>query len=83
MDKLIKILEENHDLLSKIVINEESTEISSALPKTLLDLVNQMNEQKENQVDENDDDKTNTDSKLETIVEESGRCFFFHPNTFK
>lgn len=81
MDKLIKILEENHALLSKIVINEESTEISSALPKTLLDLVNQMNKQKENpsenpeKEEENEDDKTKSDSKLETIVEESGMLF--------
>lgn len=39
LDELVTTLEENHDLLSKIAINEESTEISAALPKTLLDLV--------------------------------------------
>lgn len=47
LDKLIKLLEENHDLLTDIVINEESMEHSSALPKTLLDLVNQVQEKTE------------------------------------
>ena len=42
LDKLIRTLEENHDLLKDIVTNEESTEVS-ALPKVLLDLVNSVN----------------------------------------
>lgn len=42
LDKLIRTLEENHDLLKDIVTNEESTEVS-ALPKVLLDLVNRVN----------------------------------------
>lgn len=65
LDKLIRILEENHDLLSKIAINEESTEISTALPKTLLDLVNQMNR--------SPNDRQSSSNKLETIVEETGK----------
>lgn len=67
LNKLIKILEENHDLLSKIAINEESTEISTALPKTLLDLVNQIDDE-EQQKNLHDDNK-----RLETIVEETGK----------
>ncbi|GLV46664.1 uncharacterized protein CBL_11493 [Carabus blaptoides fortunei] len=50
-DKLIKLLQENHDLLTDIVVNEESQEISSALPKVLLDLVNQVNEEKKSVVE--------------------------------
>lgn len=46
LDKLIKLLEENHDLLQEIVINEES-DSSSALSKVLLDLINQINDKKE------------------------------------
>lgn len=46
LDKLIKLLEENHDLLQDIVINDESSS-SSALPKMLLDLVNQINNKEE------------------------------------
>lgn len=68
LEKLIKILEENHDLLSKIAIDEESTEISTVLPKTLLDLVNRMNQQE--QPNEKED---NSPNKLETIVEETGK----------
>lgn len=40
---MIKNLEENHDILTDIVIKEESNEISTALPKVLLDLVSQIN----------------------------------------
>lgn len=69
LDKLVKTLEENHDLLKDIVINEESNAISSALPKVLLDLVNQVNdaETSTNQAD-------STESKLSVIPEESGTC---------
>lgn len=47
LDKLIKLLEENHDLLKDIVVNEESALHSSALSKTLLDLVNRVQEKEE------------------------------------
>ncbi|XP_044750919.1 trichohyalin [Coccinella septempunctata] len=46
-DKLLKRLEENHDLLKDIVNNEVSSEVSSALPKVLLDLVNQISGEKD------------------------------------
>lgn len=51
MDKLTKVLEENHDLLQDIVINEDSGS-SSALPKVLLDLVNQINDKEEKSTSE-------------------------------
>lgn len=42
IEKLIKLLEENHFLLQNIAINEESNQVS-ALPKVLLDLLNEVN----------------------------------------
>ncbi|KRT79200.1 hypothetical protein AMK59_8292, partial [Oryctes borbonicus] len=50
LDNMIKILEENHDLLTNIVINDESNQ-TSALPKVLLDLVKQVNENKKDNRD--------------------------------
>ncbi|KAI4469633.1 hypothetical protein MML48_1g13324 [Holotrichia oblita] len=50
LDNMIKILEENHDLLTNIVINDESNQ-TSALPKVLLDLVNRVNEIKKDNKD--------------------------------
>lgn len=43
----MKRLEENHDLLKDIVNNEVSSEVSSALPKVLLDLINQISAEDE------------------------------------
>ncbi|KAF2899573.1 hypothetical protein ILUMI_06602 [Ignelater luminosus] len=71
LDRLIKTLEENHGLLTDIVINEESNEHSSALPKVLLDLVNQVNNKnKENSQDEQSEQSKQATT-LSTIVEES------------
>ncbi|XP_045464640.1 intracellular protein transport protein USO1 [Harmonia axyridis] len=56
-DKLLKRLEENHDLLKDIVNNEVSSEVSSALPKVLLDLVNQISGENEPSENENCDKK--------------------------
>lgn len=52
LDKLKTILEENHGLLQNIVVNEISKEVSSALPKVLLDLVTQVNEKQSTDNDE-------------------------------
>ena len=40
LDKLLKLLEENHDLLKEISLRE-TDEYSTVLPKTLLDLISQ------------------------------------------
>lgn len=42
LDKLLLKLEENHDLLADMVVREDCSEMSSALPKLILDLVNQV-----------------------------------------
>lgn len=41
LDKLVMKLEENHDLLTDMVVREESSEVASALPKLILDLLSQ------------------------------------------
>lgn len=75
MDKLIKLLEENHDLLTDIVINEESLEHISALPKTLLDLVNQV--QEKNDIEEeslfNTEEKENEADISQTEEPQAGK----------
>lgn len=76
LDKLTKILEENHNLLTDIVINEESGRVSSALPKTLLDLVNRINELEEKKTNlaeskENSRTEEEINNKTETIFNTS------------
>lgn len=70
------MLEENHDLLQKIVINEESN-ASSALPKILLDLVTQINESEKTSTSEENEQDVNKNltkpTRMETIIEDNGR----------
>ncbi|KAH0814699.1 hypothetical protein GEV33_008091 [Tenebrio molitor] len=51
IEKLIKLLEENHHLLQDIAINEDSNQVS-ALPKILLDLVSEVNDSKDTNEEE-------------------------------
>ncbi|GJQ83729.1 hypothetical protein Trydic_g20605 [Trypoxylus dichotomus] len=74
LDNMIKILEENHDLLTNIVINDESNQ-TSALPKVLLDLIKQVNENKKDNKDISCPEETMVPQaekieKLDTIKEE-------------
>ncbi|KAJ8939530.1 hypothetical protein NQ314_011097 [Rhamnusium bicolor] len=68
LDKLQKHLEDHRNLLQDIVVNEISSEVSYALPKVLLDLLNQLSIEEETK--ETGDD-TKDVGKLETIKEES------------
>ncbi|XP_066993861.2 putative leucine-rich repeat-containing protein DDB_G0290503 [Anabrus simplex] len=43
LDKLIKVLQENHDLMTEITTNEESDDTAASLPKLLLNLISQVN----------------------------------------
>lgn len=70
LDKLREELENHHDLLQEIVSNEISSEVSSALPKVLLDLLNEVNTNKE---DDSNDDKVQT---AETNQDEDGTYSF-------
>lgn len=56
MDKLVHRLEENHGLLTHMAENENDLEASSALPKLLLELVNE--------VDEIEKEKSENDAEL-------------------
>lgn len=47
LDKLVHRLEENHGLLTHMAENEDDAEASSALPKLLLELVSQVDENEE------------------------------------
>lgn len=79
LDNMIKTLEENHDLLTKIVSNDESNE-TSALPKVLLDLIKRVNESKKDNRDnedelienENDHQELEKVDKMDTIQEVDG-----------
>ncbi|KAL0280205.1 UNVERIFIED_CONTAM: hypothetical protein PYX00_001574 [Menopon gallinae] len=42
LDKLTELLQENHDLITELTLRENSSEIASALPKLLLDLITQV-----------------------------------------
>lgn len=70
LDKLQKHLEQHHDLLQDIVINEVPSE-SYALPKVLLNLVNQVEAGKS----DNQSEDTLQTRGLETIEEEESGNF--------
>lgn len=72
LDKLQKHLEQHHDLLQDIVINEVESETTYALPKVLLDLVNQVEAKTVEERPHEDVQIRN----LETIEEETGRLLF-------
>lgn len=42
LDRLTRLLQENHDLITEITIKEDSSEAAATLPKLLLDLVTQV-----------------------------------------
>ncbi|KAK9878024.1 hypothetical protein WA026_020650 [Henosepilachna vigintioctopunctata] len=73
LDKLLKQLEAHHDLLKDIVSNEVSSEVSSALPKVLLDLVNQISLESQD---------ISTDSDFGNATEQSAKeCYELVPAT--
>lgn len=74
LDKLVSKLEENHDLLADMVVREESSEIASALPKLILDLLNQTVDEK---TDENPIEETSVS------VSNSGENCFIYEFTYQ
>ncbi|CAH0686252.1 unnamed protein product [Spodoptera exigua] len=68
LDTLVQRLEENHGILTQMAEKENGSEASSALPKLLLELVSQVDENEEKYIGEisNDNDQT---SKEETSTE--------------
>lgn len=69
LDKLVNRLEENHGILTQMAEQENGSEASSALPKLLLQLVSQVEENNENK---QSDTSVNADEITEDIHKESG-----------
>ncbi|XP_050344400.1 uncharacterized protein LOC126769582 [Nymphalis io] len=81
LDKLVHRLEENHGLLTQMAGRENGSEVSTELPKLLLEIVSQIDEEDNNDLNintndqtttiaENDFQKTDTHSSLNTTPEE-------------
>lgn len=77
LDKLVHQLEENHGLLTHMAGKEDCPEVSTELPKLLLEIVNQIDEKDENNCNSTSIKEANTDndsnkpdiSKAEEIVQ--------------
>lgn len=75
LDKLTELLQENHDLITELTLRENSSEIASALPKLLLDLITQVDgngqliqEQGKEDLSETDTTSEQSDSFVEGAV---------------
>lgn len=62
LDKLVHQLEENHGLLTHMAGREDCPEVSTELPKLLLEIVNQIDEQDENNCNYTYTKESNTDN---------------------
>ncbi|CAG9788147.1 unnamed protein product [Diatraea saccharalis] len=74
LDKLVHRLEENHGILTQMAERENDTEASTALPKLLLELVNQIEEEEDLKKEEDLHDKSETSS--EQNIRDSGTIDF-------
>ncbi|CAK1543161.1 unnamed protein product [Leptosia nina] len=71
LDKLVKRLEENHDILTHMAEKENGSEVSSALPKLLLELVNQVDDLNNKEtIDTNEQGIANIEADQEPIKAE-------------
>lgn len=76
MDKLAHRLEENHGLLTQMAERENDSEALTALPKLLLELVNQVDESEENkQATTISEDDTEKPMALQEISEEDSGIY--------
>ncbi|XP_045499501.1 paramyosin [Colias croceus] len=62
LDKLVKLLEENHGILTHMAEQESGSQVSSALPKLLLELVNQVDDSNKETIEDNLQTTTNDES---------------------
>ncbi|XP_038212485.1 paramyosin [Zerene cesonia] len=62
LDKLVKLLEENHGILTHMAEQENGSQVSSALPKLLLELVNQVEDSSRETYENNLQTPTNDES---------------------
>ncbi|KAJ8720288.1 hypothetical protein PYW07_012331 [Mythimna separata] len=70
LDTLVQRLEDNHGLLTQMAEKENGSEASSALPKLLLELVSQVDENAEKYNDDKTTDENDGSSKQETSTSE-------------
>ncbi|XP_004928304.1 myosin heavy chain, cardiac muscle isoform [Bombyx mori] len=72
LDKLVHRLEENHGLLTHMAEKENGSELSTALPKLLLELVSQVEDNEEtNNNEENLDDECKSSQENHHVTEEA------------
>ncbi|CAH1636832.1 unnamed protein product [Spodoptera littoralis] len=70
LDTLVQRLEENHGILTQMAEKENGSEASSALPKLLLELVSQVDENEEKYINETQNDNANEPKDKEEISAE-------------
>lgn len=77
LDTLVQRLQENHGLLTQMAEKENDSEASSALPKLLLELVTQVDENEDKCSDENNkiDDQASSQEAM-TSEQGSGKYIF-------
>lgn len=70
LDTLVQRLEENHGILTQMAEKENGSEVSSALPKLLLELVSQVDENEEKYIDRTSNDNVNEPKEKEEVSTE-------------
>ncbi|KAF9807824.1 hypothetical protein SFRURICE_000605 [Spodoptera frugiperda] len=70
LDTLVQRLEENHGILTQMAEKENGSEVSSALPKLLLELVSQVDENEEKYIDGTSNDNANEPKEKEEVSTE-------------
>lgn len=76
LDTLVQRLQENHGLLTQMAEKENDSEASSALPKLLLELVTQVDENEDKCSDENKIDDQASSQEAMTSEQGSGKYIF-------
>lgn len=76
LDTLVHRLEENHGILTQMAERENGSEVSSALPKLLLELVSQVDENNDRQAEEKSEELDQEPSEEVMTKEEAGKYFF-------
>lgn len=75
LDKLVHRLEENHGILTHMAEKENGSEASTALPKMLLELINQIDENEDNKQSESKSLNDKNVAEANTSQESGDFCF--------
>ncbi|RVE42522.1 hypothetical protein evm_012830 [Chilo suppressalis] len=73
LDKLVHRLEENHGILTQMAERENDSEASTALPKLLLEIVNQVEEGEEEKKEESTEEKSETSLEQNQDIQNSDK----------